>query len=100
MTEAPGSNIQTPEKLPISNLPTRLRRLLQLNVWCFSGALSLGFGAFCQIVAVNSAIALHRRFPAYSAPMSSGRKQYPFHLIEPKWQALWDEQQTFRAFNP
>jgi leucyl-tRNA synthetase len=30
----------------------------------------------------------------------SGRRQYPFHLIEPKWQKLWDEQQAFRAFNP
>jgi len=28
------------------------------------------------------------------------RRQYPFHLIEPKWQQAWDEQQTFRAFNP
>ncbi|PYK98341.1 MAG: leucine--tRNA ligase, partial [Verrucomicrobia bacterium] len=32
--------------------------------------------------------------------MSSGRRQYPFHLIEPKWQKIWDEKQTFRAFNP
>ncbi len=32
--------------------------------------------------------------------MSSGRKQYPFDLIEPKWQAFWDRQQTFRAWNP
>ncbi|MBI3850250.1 MAG: leucine--tRNA ligase [Verrucomicrobia bacterium] len=32
--------------------------------------------------------------------MSSGRRQYPFHLIEPKWQTVWDEQQAFRAFNP
>src|SRR5690242_290188 len=32
--------------------------------------------------------------------MSSGRKQYPFHLIEPKWQKVWDDQQTFRAWNP
>jgi leucyl-tRNA synthetase len=32
--------------------------------------------------------------------MSSGRKQYPFDLIEPKWQRFWDEEQTFRAFNP
>jgi leucyl-tRNA synthetase len=32
--------------------------------------------------------------------MSSSRRQYPFHLIEPKWQKIWDEQQTFRAFNP
>jgi leucyl-tRNA synthetase len=32
--------------------------------------------------------------------MASGRRQYPFHLIEPKWHQFWDEQQTFRAFNP
>ncbi|MGH7977879.1 MAG: leucine--tRNA ligase [Limisphaerales bacterium] len=32
--------------------------------------------------------------------MSSSRRQYPFHLIEPKWQNVWDEQQAFRAFNP
>ncbi len=32
--------------------------------------------------------------------MSSARKQYPFDLIEPKWQELWDEQQIFRAWDP
>ena len=32
--------------------------------------------------------------------MASGRRQYPFHLIEPKWQRSWDEQETFRAWNP
>ncbi len=32
--------------------------------------------------------------------MASSRRQYPFHLIEPKWQQTWDKQQTFRAFNP
>src|SRR3984957_12328030 len=32
--------------------------------------------------------------------MSSSRRQYPFHLIEPKWQKIWDESQGFRAFNP
>ncbi|MRR30555.1 leucine--tRNA ligase, partial [bacterium] len=32
--------------------------------------------------------------------MASGRRQYPFNLIEPKWQAQWDTQQTFRAWNP
>jgi leucyl-tRNA synthetase len=32
--------------------------------------------------------------------MSSSRRQYPFHLIEPKWQKTWDESQAFRAFNP
>jgi leucyl-tRNA synthetase len=30
----------------------------------------------------------------------SSRRQYPFHLIEPKWQRHWDEQQAFRAWNP
>src|SRR6266542_1744569 len=46
------------------------------------------------------AIALPRRFLQYFAPMSSSRRQYPFHLIEPKWQKIWDERQTFRAWNP
>jgi leucyl-tRNA synthetase len=32
--------------------------------------------------------------------MASGRRQYPFHLIEPKWQAQWDQRETFRAWNP
>ena len=32
--------------------------------------------------------------------MSQSRRQYPFQLIEPKWQRLWDAQQTFRAWNP
>ena len=32
--------------------------------------------------------------------MASGRRQYPFHLIEPKWQERWEDQKAFRAFNP
>ena len=32
--------------------------------------------------------------------MASSRRQYPFHLIEPKWQNTWETQQTFRAWNP
>ena len=32
--------------------------------------------------------------------MASSRRQYPFHLIEPKWQQAWAQQQTFRAWNP
>jgi leucyl-tRNA synthetase len=32
--------------------------------------------------------------------MASSRRQYPFHLIEPKWQQFWEIQQTFRAWNP
>ncbi|HZR18985.1 MAG TPA: leucine--tRNA ligase [Verrucomicrobiae bacterium] len=30
----------------------------------------------------------------------AGRRQYPFHLIEPKWQQHWDRHETFRAWNP
>ena len=32
--------------------------------------------------------------------MSERRKQYPFPDFEPKWQAIWEEQQTFRVANP
>jgi leucyl-tRNA synthetase len=32
--------------------------------------------------------------------MSMGRKQYPFDLIERKWQSFWERNQTFRAWNP
>lgn len=32
--------------------------------------------------------------------MSSERKQYPFRLIEAKWQKVWEQQQVFRAWNP
>jgi leucyl-tRNA synthetase len=28
------------------------------------------------------------------------RRQYPFSLIEPKWQQRWAREETFRAFNP
>ena len=30
----------------------------------------------------------------------SSRRQYPFNLIEPKWQQAWETQQAFRAWNP
>jgi leucyl-tRNA synthetase len=32
--------------------------------------------------------------------MASGRRQYPFHLIEPKRQRQWEREQAFRAWNP
>ncbi|MHB9009731.1 MAG: leucine--tRNA ligase [Limisphaerales bacterium] len=32
--------------------------------------------------------------------MSSVRRQYPFHLIEPKWQQRWEGEHAFRAWNP
>jgi len=32
--------------------------------------------------------------------MAAGRRQYPFLLIEPKWQRHWELEQTFRAWNP
>ncbi len=31
---------------------------------------------------------------------SERRKQFPFHIFEPKWQRIWDEQKTFRAAGP
>src|SRR5688500_8980371 len=59
------------------------------------------FAALCMLVVVSRCarcvrlwpfvVALRRCFLQYFAPMSSGRKQYPFHLIEPKWQKAWDE---------
>ena len=30
----------------------------------------------------------------------SSRRQYPFHLIEPKWQQQWQAADAFRAWNP
>jgi len=32
--------------------------------------------------------------------MSERRKPYPFDLIEPKWQTIWDERRLFHAPNP
>jgi leucyl-tRNA synthetase len=32
--------------------------------------------------------------------MSERRKPYPFDQIEPKWQAIWEERQSFHAPNP
>jgi leucyl-tRNA synthetase len=32
--------------------------------------------------------------------MSDARRQYPFHLIEPKWQQIWAKNEVFRAWNP
>ena len=31
---------------------------------------------------------------------SDRRKPYPFDVLEPKWQAFWDEHNTFRVANP
>jgi leucyl-tRNA synthetase len=41
-----------------------------------------------------------RDFRIIPRSMAGSRKQYPFHLIEPKWQQTWGQQQAFRAFNP
>lgn len=32
--------------------------------------------------------------------MSDRKYPYPFHLFEPKWQTIWDEQKTFKTSNP
>src|SRR5881409_2445887 len=47
----------------------------------------------------KSSIAPCPTLPPYFLSMSL-RRQYPFHLIEGKWQEHWDRQQTFRAWNP
>ena len=49
---------------------------------------------------LNSAIESAASSRSIYGSMASSRRQYPFHLIEPKWQQAWDEQQTFRAWNP
>ena len=43
----------------------------------------------------NSFIVWTATFRNIPALMASGRRQYPFHLIEPKWQRCWDEQQAW-----
>jgi len=58
------------------------------------------FTCFVCFVGNHSAIAQRAPFSQYPRPMAIGRKQYPFHLIEPRWQRAWDEQQSFRAWNP
>ncbi|HUQ95767.1 MAG TPA: leucine--tRNA ligase [Bryobacteraceae bacterium] len=32
--------------------------------------------------------------------MSEKRRQYPFDIIEPKWQRYWEEHKTYRTLNP
>jgi leucyl-tRNA synthetase family protein len=67
-------------------------------------SLVLGAWSFFPIgppqAAAYSAIARCWRFRQNERSMSSSRRSYPFHLIEPKWQQAWDEAQAFRAFNP
>ena len=49
---------------------------------------------------LNSAIESGDFLRSIYGSMSSSRRQYPFHLIELKWQQTWEQQQAFRAFNP
>ena len=46
----------------------------------------------------NSTIVSGIAFRDIAALMA--RRQYPFHLIEPKWQRHWEREQTFRAWHP
>jgi len=55
---------------------------------------------FASVLSGNSTIALEAGFAQYPPLMSMVRRQYPFHLIEPKWQRFWEERQSFRAWNP
>jgi leucyl-tRNA synthetase len=52
------------------------------------------------VAVFHSAIAPSLFFQQNVRSMAGSRRQYPFYLIEPKWQKIWDEQQAFRAFNP
>ena len=52
------------------------------------------------MLSLNSAIESGVFLRSIHGYMSSSRRQYPFHLIEPKWQQTWEQQQAFRAFNP
>src|SRR6202000_692814 len=49
---------------------------------------------------IHPFLALKNGFQYVESHFMSGRRQYPFHLIEPKWQQHWEAQQTFRAWNP
>src|SRR5437762_12780228 len=58
----------------------------------------------CALRVATSKSIFFSCFPALlrnSLDMSSERrKPYPFHQIEPKWQAIWEERQRFHAPNP
>src|SRR5437763_14163416 len=58
----------------------------------------------CALRVATSKSIFFSCFPALlrnSLDMSSERrKPYPFHQIEPKWQAIWKERQRFHAPNP
>jgi len=57
-------------------------------------------GCASRAAGPDFAIARRRGIRQNDVSMSSSRRQYPFHLIEPKWQQAWEQQQAFRAFNP
>ena len=77
-----------------------------LYIWTYNVTVSLVVARVLPAIwpgvsrRVNSSIVWLPAFRDYPPLMAFGRRQYPFHLIEPKWQHLWDEQQTFRAWNP
>src|SRR6266581_8465439 len=49
-SKAPNSKLQAPEKFQAPSLQNAPRRsVLELEIWCFSGAWSLEFGAFSQL---------------------------------------------------
>ena len=56
--------------------------------------------ASCGVSAVGDISILGKRTGFWQGALRMARRQYPFHLIEPRWQQQWEAQQTFRAFNP
>src|SRR5207302_10969450 len=70
------------------------------NYALYSAAGCKGFGRRgCGISSFPIVLCLLCLAPA-EFMSSERRKPYPFDLIEPKWQAVWDEQRTFHAPNP
>jgi leucyl-tRNA synthetase len=71
---------------------------------CMETSLRLSCSAVWPLAIHHSPLrfpfALGGLFANIPGSMSSARKQYPFDLIERKWQRKWDEQQAFRAWNP
>lgn len=48
----------------------------------------------------TSALHFHRRRAIVARDMSDRKNPYPFDVFEPKWQAVWDAEKTFRVANP
>src|SRR4051812_12442920 len=80
-------------KAPLNRTASPQRQ--HFNDDCANGTLS-GRRSF----SINFFLGTAARLFHSGRSMSSVRKQYPFDLIEPKWQRIWDAAEVFRAWNP